>query len=133
MPLVLDANIAINWLSPTSTKLADAALDAVGRDGAVVPALWGWEVQDVLRRLAHDDRLSVTATDAIAALRALPIEVDNGITGVFGREFFLAADNGLSVYDAAYLEVAMRLHLKLATGDKKLAAAARTAGLEFTK
>jgi predicted nucleic acid-binding protein len=132
MPLVLDANVAVDWFSSTSTKLADAALDAVGREGAIVPALWRWEVQDALRRLAFDDRLNMTATDALAALRALPIEVDGGITGAFGPEFVLASDYGLSVYDAAYLEVAMRLKLRLATGDKKLAVAARAAGLAFS-
>jgi predicted nucleic acid-binding protein len=98
--------------------MADAALDLVGREGAIVPALWRWEVQDVLRRLAIGNRL--------------PIEVDRDFVGLFEPEFALASEHGLSVYDASYLELALRLHLKLATGDKKLAAAARAAGLAFT-
>jgi predicted nucleic acid-binding protein len=132
VPIVIDANIAVDWFSSTSTKLADAALEAVGRDGAIVPALWRWEVEDVLRRLALEDRLNFAVTDALAALRALPIEVDNGIVGLFGSEFVVASDHRLSVYDASYLELAIRLNLKLVTGDKKLAVAARADGLVFS-
>jgi predicted nucleic acid-binding protein len=132
VPIVIDANVAVDWFSSRSTKLADAALDVVGREGAIVPALWRWEVQDVLRRLARDDRLNMTAAEALAALRALPIEIDSELLGLFGQEFVLASDHGLSVYDAAYLELALRRNVKLATGDKQLAAAARKVRLAFS-
>lgn len=132
MTIVLDANIAVDWFSSSSTKLAEMALDTVGQKGAVVPALWRWEVQDVLRRLAKEDRLNMTVSGALAELRALPIEVDTGLAGLFGPEYVLATDYGLSVYDASYLELAIRRNIRLATGDRKLAAAARAVGLAFT-
>ena len=133
MTIVLDANISVDWFSSQSSKLADAALDAVGHEGAIVPALWRWEVQDVVRRLAFDNRLKMSPAEAMAALRALPIEIDRDLTGLFGTEFALASDHRLSVYDAAYLELAVRLNIRLATGDKKLAAAARAEGLAFSE
>jgi predicted nucleic acid-binding protein len=132
VPIVIDVNVAVDWFSSQSTKLADAALDVVGREGAIVPALWRWEVQDVLRRLARDERLNMTAAEALAALRALPIEIDSELLGLFGQGFVLASDHGLSVYDASYLELALRRNVKLATGAKQLAAAARTMGLAFS-
>jgi predicted nucleic acid-binding protein len=132
MPIVIDANIAIYWFSSRTTKIAEMALEAVGREGAVVPALWRWEVQDVLRRLARDGHLHVTASDAMSEMRRLPISVDDGLKSLFGSESALARDYGLSVYDAAYLEVALRLNVQLATVDKKLATAARAAGVAFT-
>jgi predicted nucleic acid-binding protein len=131
MPFVIDANIAIAWFTASPAKLAEAALTALADDAAIVPAMWRWEVQDVLRRLSKDGTLHTSPADAIVELRQLPISIDDGISGLFGNEFVVANDYGLSVYDAAYLELATRLNIPLATIDKKLASAARQAGLAF--
>jgi predicted nucleic acid-binding protein len=131
MPIVIDANIAIAWFRPDATKLADAALYALCEHGAVVPALWRWEVQDVLRRLARDGRLTISVQSALAEMRQLPITVDDEVTRLFGDESALAKQHGLSVYAAAYLDVALRHRLPLATIDKKLAAAAKVSGAGF--
>jgi len=131
MPIVIDANIAIAWFRPSATKLADIALDELCEHGAVVPALWRWEVQDVLRRLAEGGSLTISVESALAEMRQLPITVDDEITGLFGDEAILSKQHGLSIYDAAYLEVALRHRLPLATIDKKLAAAAKVAGAGF--
>lgn len=132
MPIVIDANIAIAWFRPDTSKLADAALDALGEHGAVVPALWRWEVQDVLRRLSKSGHLTLSIEAALAEMRQLPITVDDEVRGLFGDESALAQRHGLSVYDAAYLEVALRHRLPLATSDKKLAATAKIVGAAFT-
>ena len=66
-----------------------------------------------------------------ASLEALPIEIEPVSTfRVWGATLRLAGEHGLSVYDAMYLELAVRMRLPLATLDKALAAAARAAGLE---
>lgn len=131
MPIVIDANIAIAWFRPNATATAERALDALSEHGAVVPALWRWEVQDVLRRLAESGHLTLPVESALAEMRQLPITIDDVVTGLFGDESALAREHGLSVYDAAYLDVALRHRLPLATIDKKLAAAAKVAGAGF--
>jgi predicted nucleic acid-binding protein len=131
VPIVIDANIAIAWFRPGANKVADLALDALSEHGAVVPALWRWEVQDVLRRLAEGGHLTLTADAALFEIRQLPITIDDVITGLFGDELVLAEKHGLSVYDAAYLDLALRHRLPLATIDKKLAAAAKVTGAAF--
>jgi predicted nucleic acid-binding protein len=131
MPIVIDANIAIAWFRPTANKVADLALDALSEHGAVVPALWRWEVQDVLCRLAEGGHLTLSVEAALAEIRQLPISIDDVVSGLFGDETALSKRHGLSVYDAAYLDVALRHRLPLATIDKKLAAAAKVAGADF--
>lgn len=131
MPIVIDANIAIAWFRPDATEVADLALDALSEHGAVVPTLWRWEVQDVLRRLDEAGRLTLSVEAALAEMRQLPITVDDEFSGLFGGETVLSKQHGLSVYDAAYLDVALRHRLPLATMDKKLAAAARVVGAAF--
>jgi len=131
MPIIIDANIAIAWFRADANKLADAALDEISEHGAVVPALWRWEVQDVLRRLAREGHLTLSVEAALAEMRQLPITIDDAVTGLFGDETAIAKKYQLSVYDAAYLGVALRHRLPLATSDKKLAAAAKIAGAAF--
>lgn len=129
MPIVIDANVAVDWFLAAPSDAAEAALDAVVSAGATVPALWRWEVQDVLRRLHLAGRLTKSVDFIRTELRELPIAVDNELTRLFGDEAALAARYRLTVYDAAYLELALRLHAPLATTDKALAAAARAANV----
>ncbi len=132
MSIVIDANIAIAWFRPTPSKLADAALEELSKQGAVVPGLWRWEVQDVLRRLSDTGHLKIPVEDALEEIRQLPISIDADTPfGLFGNELALARRHALSVYDAAYLDVSLRHHMRLATIDKQLAAAAKLAGLSF--
>jgi predicted nucleic acid-binding protein len=125
--IVLDANVAVDWFLPNRNDVADLALDNVVTEGAVVPALWRWEVQDVLRRLHLAGRLTQSVEFIRTELRALPIAVDNGLTTLFGNEAMVAARFNLTLYDSAYLELALRLGSPLATNDKALTAAAKTA------
>jgi predicted nucleic acid-binding protein len=131
VPIVIDANIAIAWFRKDASDLAELALDVLSEHGAVVPALWRWEVQDVLRRLAEGGHLTISVDAALAEMRNLPITIDDIVSGLFGGEAALAKQHGLSVYDAAYLDVALRHRLPLATIDKKLAAAAKVVGASF--
>lgn len=131
MPIVIDANIAIAWFRPSPSALADAVLDELCEHGAVVPALWRWEVQDVLRRLYEGGLLTMSFEAALMEMSQLPITVDDQFLGLFGDESELSKKHGLSVYDAAYLELAIRHRVRLATIDKKLSAAAKTVGAAF--
>jgi predicted nucleic acid-binding protein len=132
MPLVIDANIAIAWFRPAASAFADAVLGVLLEHDAIVPALWRWEVQDVLRRLDSDGQLTMAADAALNELLQLPITVDDRPLRLFGEAMPLARKHGLTVYDAAYLDVALRHDIQLATLDKKLAAAAKRSGAAFT-
>jgi predicted nucleic acid-binding protein len=127
MPIVIDASVAIDWFLTKSSEAAEIALDVVAADGAVVPALWRWEVQDVLRRLELAGRLAKSVDFIKTELRELPISVDSELIGLFGGEAALASRYNLTVYDAAYLELALRLGVPLASTDKAIMAAAKTA------
>jgi predicted nucleic acid-binding protein len=131
VPIVIDANIAIGWFRAPASGIVDAALDAVCEHGAVVPALWRWEVGDVLRRLQHAGLLEISPDVAMREMSQLPITIDDQFLGLFGNEIALSTQHALSVYDAAYLELAVRRGVALATLDKKLAAAATSAGVAF--
>ena len=128
MTIVIDANIAISWFTPSPPKIAQDALVALSEDACIVPALWRWEVEDVLRRLDRTGNLMISPEHALHELRELPIVVDH-VTALFGEEMTLAQQYHLTVFDAAYLELALRRGIPLATHDKKLAAAAKAAGV----
>ena len=131
MPIAIDANIAIAWFTASPPAVADRALKELVRGSCVVPALWRWEVQDVLRRLERDGHLTRSLVEALDVLRALPITVDE-VGALFSDELSIAQRYGITVYDAAYLELALRRRIPLATHDRQLAAAARRAGTAFT-
>jgi predicted nucleic acid-binding protein len=131
---VLDASVALSWCFEDE---ADAAGDAVLRrlttESASVPAIWPLEVTNVL--LAAERRKRLTAAESarfLALVEALPIAVDAHTAARASREILvLARAHGLSSYDAAYLELAARSGLPLATRDRRLADAAASLGLEL--
>jgi predicted nucleic acid-binding protein len=135
MPIVIDASIAIAWSFPDER---DPDSLAAGRhilaEHAVVPALWRWEVQNVLVNAERRGRVAAGATSEILQrLQAMPIAVDATAPAPgFGAELQLARRFTLSVYDAAYLELAARRSLHLATKDVALRKAAAELGLLWT-
>ena len=131
MAIAIDANIAISWFTGSPAPLAQRALAELAEHGAIVPALWRWEVQDVLLRLEHAERLTLSAADALLELGQLPIVVDDELRSLFGNESALASRYRLRVYDAAYLELALRRGIPLASIDKELAQAAKRAGVAY--
>jgi predicted nucleic acid-binding protein len=124
---VLDASAAIAWASPDEEP--PAALDAAVTSGlAVAPALWPYEVHNVLVTLARRGRLAgedwTLAAQAIGLIR---IEIETPVRErIEGPVSALAQKHGLTVYDAAYLELARRRALPLATLDEALRKVARS-------
>ena len=130
--LVIDRSISIAWCFPDEQDdYSQAALDALASTQAIVPHLWHLEVANTL--LVGERRKRSTRANTVAwlgFLSALPIAVDAETNDhVFGDILNLARDRHLSAYDAAYLELAMRLGFPLATLDDKLRAAARAVGV----
>ena len=124
MAFVLDASIAAAWALPDeSSSLADRLLTRTELHGAVVPALWWYELQNILIIAERGKR--ITASDADAFLRNLErLTIRIAELGDGQRIQRLARAHRLSVYDAAYLELALRENLPLGTLDRTLALAA---------
>ena len=94
----------------------------------IVPTLWPFEIANSLLVLLRRKKILAPERDrALEALARLPFTVDDeGPRLALGRISELAADHGLSVYDAAYLELAVRRRLPLASRDLALCKAAQS-------
>ena len=130
---VADASVAIGWVHPAqATKQTAAMLNAIAEGAALeVPALWPLEVANALivlvrrRKLAEEERQA-----GLGWLRGLRVRVDHEMSELaFSRLSELAASHRLSVYDAAYLELAARRRLVLGCQDGPLRSAAKRAGV----
>jgi predicted nucleic acid-binding protein len=130
MAIVIDASMTMAWcFEDEASDDADAVLDRVGQEGAVVPSLWRLEVANVLLVAERRGRLTeAQATRFLTLLGQLPIEVAEA-GGDTAALLGAARVSGLSAYDAAYLLLAEVLGAPLATFDAGLADAARAAGL----
>ena len=134
MSFVLDASTTLAWaIEDERNALALAVLDRLASEKAEVPSHWALEVANGLLMAVRRKRLRDTARlDALATLADLPIQADDETAARAGHKTTaIAARHGLSVYDAAYLELAGRRRLRLATLDRSLEAAARAAGVEL--
>jgi predicted nucleic acid-binding protein len=126
--LVLDASIALAWcFDDEASPATEALLDQVKTHGAVVPTLWHLELGNVL--LAAERRGRTIEGGIVVRLSLfarLPIEIDVETSGRASREtLVLARAERLTLYDSAYLELAVRRGLPLATRNQDLAAAAK--------
>jgi predicted nucleic acid-binding protein len=129
---VLDSSAALAWIMPGEGDAAtDALLDGVTDAGAVVPGLWPLETANVL--LAAERRGCITLAErrqALETLAELPIRVDpHTAARAWGDTLHLAASRDLTLYDASYLELALRSGLPLASLDRKLREAAAGCGV----
>jgi predicted nucleic acid-binding protein len=129
MAFVLDASITACWaFRDEDHPDASLALDQMRSEEAVVPCLWWFEVRNIL--VANERRRRIAESDSAAFLlnlSRLRIRVDR--EPVEGAVLVLARNQRLSVYDAAYLELAQREGLPLATLDANLQKAAAAAGV----
>ena len=127
MSVVIDASLTLAWyFDDESTPATDAVLHAVSEAGAVVPMLWRLEVANAFQSAIRRKRITAAYRDAsLGTLLALPITVDEDTdTHAWSTTLRLSERFGLAVYDAAYLELAQRRNLALATLDQGLRRAA---------
>ncbi len=131
---VLDCSVAVSWcFKDEAAPETDALLEQVCEAGALVPAIWYLELGNVLVQAERRTRLTAADTATrLELLAGLPIVADDETPHRAVREVLaLARSERLTTYDAAYLELAMRKGLALATRDKALAGAAARAGLQI--
>lgn len=133
---VLDCSVTMAWcLEDEKDAYADATLEALAKGSALAPQLWVLEVLNVLVTAERRRRLS--AADAgrfLQLLGGLPIGIEPG-SGITASDsvWQLARQNQLSAYDAAYLDLAVREGLPVATRDEKLRQACKVQGVEVFK
>lgn len=130
--IVLDCSVTISWFM-TDEKPSDSlnVLAQIGKTGAIVPTIWQLEVGNVLliserrKRITKEQRHS-----ALYTLNELPITIDPfTFKHAWEETTELAERYNLTIYDACYLELALRQSLPLATFDNDLTVAAKLAGV----
>ncbi len=136
MALVIDASMTLSWCFVDEiTPYTQSVLGALRRSYAEVPALWLIEVRNVL--LMNERRGRITAQGSkefLQTLSALDIRIDFGEPALDGHEVLaLARRHRLTAYDAAYLELAKRKGLELATFDRELLQAAPLEGVGLVR
>ena len=124
---MIDNSVVLSWcLDDEEHPSADHAMRLTVDRGAVVPQLWWYEVRNALTVNERRGRLTAEQSRAtLSNLSAMRFVLDFDHDGSVVME--LARHHGLSVYDAAYLEVALRRSVPLATLDTRLQAAATAA------
>jgi predicted nucleic acid-binding protein len=134
---ILDNSVAMRWLlaseKSSDQNYAEAVLKTLSEFSALVPNPWHLEAANVLLGAEKRGQLNTGEIERfISQLESLPIQVDPLTSHqVFSRTLMLAKAYKLSSYDAAYLELAVREGLPLATLDKNLIRAARKVDVEI--
>jgi predicted nucleic acid-binding protein len=131
---IVDASVGFAWVHQgqatpeTNDLLREVAAGAL----VVVPGLWYLEMANVLLVAQRRNRLTaVQRKSALEKLTALGFTVDEeGTRQAFTATSELAEKHGLTIYDATYLELALRRSLPLATRDEALKAAAQHCGVK---
>jgi predicted nucleic acid-binding protein len=125
VPFVLDASVTASWaFRDEQHPHADLALERIRTDQAFAPTLWWFEVRNILIVSERRKRLSEAETAAfLRDLATFGINLD--IVPETNEVLRVARAHQLSVYDAAYLELALRMDTPLATLDIDLVRAAR--------
>jgi predicted nucleic acid-binding protein len=129
MPLVLDASVVATWaFVDESSALASAARQQVHVQQTLAPGLWWYEVANVLVMNERRGRIGgETTAEFLRLLARLPIVIDQAPDTA--NIVTLARIYRLTIYDAAYLELAHRRGARLATLDRALVRAAEAAGV----
>lgn len=132
--LVVDASISLAWsLDDETDNRADEALTIVELSGALVPTLWTYEIANSLTYFVRRSRIDGDRARLIlsALCRLEIVAVPPEASDWYAETDALAMKHGLTIYDAAYLQLAVAVRAKLASVDKKLCAAALAEGVAF--
>lgn len=134
MPFVIDNSVVSGWfIASQANAYTDGVLALLRGDTAIVPPLWEYELSNVARTAVARNILSEEdARLAISYILGLPISVDRTAVAP-DRLLALAPTHGLTAYDAAYLELALRHKLPIAARDGKLKIAAEKSGVGLVR
>lgn len=133
MNYVLDASVTLGWcFEDEATPGTTLLLDKLDKFTAFVPEIWSLEIGNILISAERKKRITYAKiTEFLSFLHNLNIQTDLETSARGFREIIsLAHSEKLTTYDAAYLELSMRLGLPLATKDNDLAKAAKKIGIQ---
>ncbi|MEI6730806.1 MAG: type II toxin-antitoxin system VapC family toxin [Pseudomonadota bacterium] len=134
-PFVLDNSVAMRWcFDEIQNDYAEAVLTLMSNNGkAIVPVLWRYEITSVLSKAQRIGSISEDkANGFLDDINTFLITLDyEGIERIMTDVRIIAVTYGLTGYDAAYLELAIRKNLPIATLDDELRKAAQKAGVEL--
>ncbi len=130
MAFVADASVTAAWFLPSQANAyTDRLLARLSDEPVRVPCLWPFEFANILAVLERRKKLTrVQVAGIVERLAPLPLAVYSAAPATI-RLLELAREFGLSAYDAGYLELALRLGVRLASKDGPLRAAAERAGV----
>ena len=134
--IVIDASVALAWCFPDeASEYADSVLVAVEHQTSVVPAIWAVEIANALRVGERRKRIRQPEVRRFVDLmKGLNIFEDRQpVADTLNNILPLAREHDLSAYDAAYLDVAVRHEIPLATLDGALKKACTLAGIKIFK
>lgn len=133
--IVLDCSVTLAWIlnEGAATKKAESVLYVLEKNIAKVPTIWPLEVANVLCLAERKNKLTaLEVAEFKEFLSALPINIDNETSfKAMGSIYTLAKKENLTIYDAAYLEIAIRENYPLATFDQALKNAAKSYDVEL--
>jgi predicted nucleic acid-binding protein len=134
---ILDASVAISWCFPgdptEDTPYSRRILRELIVNDAIVPEIWAFEIANSIF-VSHNKRKRISeqqVAEYLTLLKALPIRVESRPLWSNVELEGFARRWDLSAYDAAYLAMALRRHLPLATADGVLKEKAKAAGVSI--
>jgi predicted nucleic acid-binding protein len=131
--VVIDASVASAWCFPDEeTDYTRAVLQAISSSvvDTIAPQLWAYEVRNsVLMGIRRGRITKPDSQQFLVSLNELNVRLSEPAS--YDDVFSLAQEHGLTVYDAAYLNIAIQEHLPLASLDRRLIRAAEMAGIEL--
>ncbi|XVN40988.1 MAG: type II toxin-antitoxin system VapC family toxin [Rickettsia endosymbiont of Argas persicus] len=127
---VLDCSITLSWFMPNEMANLEILNKTVAGE-AIVPSIWGLELGNVLLCAERAKRITTNQRhQAIYTLKDIYIKVDQTtLEHTWFETMDIATQYGLTLYDASYLELALRYGIPIATFDKSLKQASRKAGI----
>jgi predicted nucleic acid-binding protein len=126
--IVVDASLAAAWCFPDEhTEWTNQSLLAVRKTGAIAPHLWAYELRNSILTGLRRKRITKPHAEAfLHSVSILPVRLVNPVS--YDDVFDLAEQYGLTIYDASYLDLALRERLPLASLDDALVHAAQASG-----
>lgn len=135
MQIIVDASVIIAWCMPDEySPYAQSVMDDLTENASLlVPALWVYEVSNVINISVRRGRINTFfAEQVFLRLSNFETEIDFPNAQIItGHAFELAQKNNLTIYDAAYLELAKRRNAAFASLDQRLMMAAQAEGIEL--
>lgn len=131
---VLDCSVAMSWcFDDEKIEHSKNILELFKQMRSVVPSIWPLEVSNVLRVAERQERITTIDSDMFLDLvNSLPIDIDAGLNTLFCRQILkITRKHAISSYDAAYLELALRYDIPLASFDRNLCLVAKKEGIKI--